>query len=116
MTNNDRFQNKLALKYTGFKASATEWMRSTFCTHAYLLVEIFPVVLSHQSEEREESPTKVIKAGEAIIWIVACFVTEITIWALPGAEFKKKVFTHFKFLWSFCQLAVIFSKNKHKQM
>lgn len=92
-------------------------MRNTYCTYAYLLVEIFPAVLSHQSEEREESPTKVIKAGVAKIWIVACFVTEITIRALPGAEFKKKKSIYsIKILCSFCQGAVILSKNKYKQM
>ena len=51
---------------------------------AYLLVKKFPVILSHQPEEREEGPSKRIKAGVIVVWVLSCFDTEETLRALPA--------------------------------
>lgn len=45
-----------------------------------LLVEVFPKVLGHESEQREECPAERVKAGVAIVWITASFDTNETLW------------------------------------
>ncbi len=47
------------------------------------LEEVFPEVLSHQSEQRQERPTKRVVAGVAVVWVSACLQTDITLWTDP---------------------------------
>ena len=48
-----------------------------------LLVEVLPVVLGHESEEREEGPAEGVEAGVAVIWIPTRFHTREALWAEP---------------------------------
>lgn len=38
-----------------------------------LLVEVFPEVLGHESEEGEERPAEGVKAGVVVVWITTSF-------------------------------------------
>lgn len=55
--------------------SVMSWKRST-----NLLVEVFPVVLSHESEQREERPAEGVKTGVAVVGITATFDTYVALW------------------------------------
>lgn len=45
-----------------------------------LLVKVFPVVLSHESEKSQEGPAEGVEAGVAVVWITASFDTYETLW------------------------------------
>lgn len=53
-----------------------------------LLVEVLPVVLSHQSEQRQEGPAERVKAGVAVIWVPARFDAPESLWAQPTTNNK----------------------------
>lgn len=38
-------------------------------TLLYLLIETFPIILSHKTEQREKGPAKSIKACVTMVWI-----------------------------------------------
>lgn len=42
------------------------------CAPTHLLVEALPAVLCHQAEERKESPGEGVKAGVAVVRVLAC--------------------------------------------
>lgn len=48
-----------------------------------LLVEVFPVVLRHESEQGEECPAEAVEAGVAIVWIAATFDAYKALWTEP---------------------------------
>lgn len=50
----------------------------------YLLIKVFPVVLSHESEKSQEGPAEGVKAGVAVVWITASFDTYETLWTEPA--------------------------------
>ncbi len=70
-----------------------------------LLVEVFPEVLGHESEQGEERPTEGVEASVAVVWITTSFDTWEALWTepvrthryyeqqLPGAVF---VYSHMK--------------------
>lgn len=45
-----------------------------------LLVEVFPVVLRHESEKGEEGPTEGVEACVSVVWITASFETYKALW------------------------------------
>lgn len=47
------------------------------------MVEVLPVVLRHEAEQRQEGPAEAVEAGVAVVWIPACLQTVKTIRALP---------------------------------
>lgn len=49
-----------------------------------LLIKVFPVVLSHESEKSQEGPAEGVKAGVAVVWITASFDTYETLWTEPA--------------------------------
>lgn len=49
-----------------------------------LLVEVLPVVLGHESEQREERPAEGVEAGVAVVWITTRLHTYKTLWTEPG--------------------------------
>lgn len=52
-----------------------------------LLVEVFPVVLRHESEQREERPAEGVEAGVAVVGIASRFDTSEALWTEPvGAQ------------------------------
>jgi len=50
---------------------------------ANLLVEVFPVVLGHESEQGEEGPAEGVEARVAVVWIAARFDTFKALWTEP---------------------------------
>lgn len=54
-----------------------------YASTAYLLVKVFPVILSHQSEQREEGPAERVKAGVIVVWVESNFEASVPLWALP---------------------------------
>lgn len=54
-----------------------------------LLVQVFPEVLGHESEQGEEGPAEGVEAGVAIVWITTRFDTYKTLWTEPvGHRYK----------------------------
>lgn len=74
--------------YTNIKYNYTKnarrfsplWLSEVLQNLTNLLVEVFPIVLSHESEQREERPAERVEAGVAIVWITASFHTNETLW------------------------------------
>lgn len=58
---------------------------------SHQLVKIFPEVLSHQSKQRQKSPTESIKACVAIIGISTSFHTHVSFWTLAVNVAKKSI-------------------------
>lgn len=56
------------------------------------MIEVFPVVLCHQSEEGQESPAESVKTRVAVIWVPTHFQTLESIRALSVLENKTKTF------------------------
>lgn len=52
----------------------------------HLLVKVLPVVLRHQSEEREEGPTKGVETGVAIVGVRSHSLANVPLWAPPAAN------------------------------
>lgn len=52
----------------------------------HLLVKVLPVVLCHQSEQREEGPTKWVETGVAIVGIRSHSLANIPLWAPPATN------------------------------
>lgn len=50
----------------------------------YQHVEIFPEVLSHETEESQESPSKAVKAGVAVVGVSASFHAGEAFWTSSG--------------------------------
>lgn len=50
------------------------------------MIKVFPVILSHQSEEREKSPAERVKARVAVVWVPARLHTFKTIRTFPADE------------------------------
>ena len=48
---------------------------------AYQLIEVFPVVLGHQTECTQHGPAEVVKVGVAVVGITAVLFTLIVFWA-----------------------------------
>lgn len=48
------------------------------------LEQIFPEVLSHESEKSQERPTESVVAGVAVVWVSPCLHTDVTIRTDPG--------------------------------
>ena len=48
-------------------------------THSYLLVEAFPIVLSHKTEQREKGPAKSIKACVTMVRIFPGLQTYVSL-------------------------------------
>lgn len=53
---------------------------------AYLLVKVFPVVLCHQSKQREEGPTKWVEAGVTIVWVLSHSLAYEPLRTLPATN------------------------------
>lgn len=52
----------------------------------YLLVKSFPVILCHQSKQREERPTKGVKAGVIVVWVPSHSDAKVPLWTLPATN------------------------------
>lgn len=50
----------------------------------HLVKQFLPVVLSHEPEERQKSPSKGIETGVAVVWIPSHFQAVESIWTLPA--------------------------------
>ena len=50
------------------------------------MVEVFPVVLCHQAEQRQEGPPEAVEAGVAVVWIPSCLQTVEPVWALSATH------------------------------
>lgn len=59
-------------------------MAKVLLSSTNLLVKVFPVVLSHESEKSQEGPAKGVKAGVAVVGITASFDTYETLWTEPA--------------------------------
>lgn len=53
---------------------------------AHLLVKVFPVILGHQSKQRQEGPTKRVKAGVVVVWVPSHFDARVPIRTLPATK------------------------------
>lgn len=53
---------------------------------AYLLVKVFPIILSHQSKQREEGPTKSVKAGVIIVRVASKSHASVALGTLPATK------------------------------
>lgn len=53
---------------------------------AYLLIKVFPVILCHQSKQRQKGPTKWVKAGIIVVWVPSHFDARETLWTLPATN------------------------------
>lgn len=53
---------------------------------AYLLVKVFPEILCHQSKQWEECPTKWVKAGVTIVWVLSRFLAYVPLRTLPATN------------------------------
>lgn len=60
-----------------------------------LLVKVFPVVLSHESEKSQEGPAEGVEAGVAIVRITASFDTYETLWTGPANTHRYTLNTTF---------------------
>lgn len=49
----------------------------------YLVVEVFPVVLGHEAEQRQEGPAERVKAGVAVVRVTSRLQAVKAVWALP---------------------------------
>lgn len=50
----------------------------------YQHVEIFPEVLCHESEERQEGPAEAVEAGVSVVWIPPSFHACVALRAAAG--------------------------------
>lgn len=74
----------ISLKYhIRWNFSGTNHVDYIDCEDTDLTVQVFPVVLCHEPEERQKCPAKGVKAGVAIVRITRCFHTVKTIWTFP---------------------------------
>lgn len=64
--------------------SASQW--SFYKCAAHLPVKVLPGVLRHQSEQREEGPTKWVKTGVAIIGVLSHSDASIPLWTAPATN------------------------------
>lgn len=55
-----------------------------FLNEAYQLVEVFPVVLRHQTEGAEKSPTKIIVGRVTEVWIHSRLCTDVVVFTLTA--------------------------------
>lgn len=53
---------------------------------AHLLVKVFPVILGHQSKQRQEGPTKRVKAGVTVVWVLSHFDARVPLRTLPAEK------------------------------
>ncbi len=61
----------------------------------YLLVEVFPEVLCHESEEWEEGPAECVKTCVVVVRITACFYTREALWTLSVIPRNTKKYFQF---------------------
>lgn len=66
--------------------SFPEVLPTLFHFTAYLLVKVFPVILCHQPKQREEGPTKWVKAGVIIVWVPSHSDAGEPLWTLPATN------------------------------
>ena len=66
-----------------FRASGSAQQKS------YQLVEVLPIILCHQSECTQHSPTKTIKTSEIIVGVVSYCDTCMIFWALTVKNWDK---------------------------
>lgn len=79
---------------------------------SHQLVKIFPEVLSHQSKQRQKSPTESIKACVAIIGISTSFHTHVSFWTLAVNVAEKSIIRS-SAVFSFCStLYLIFELER----
>lgn len=50
---------------------------------SYLVVEVLPVVLSHEAEQRQEGPAEGVEAGVAVVRVPSRLQAVEAVWALP---------------------------------
>lgn len=60
----------------------------------YLMIEVFPVVLCHKSEESQEGPAKSVKTCVAIVWVPTRFQTLKPIRALSALRKQQRIFNN----------------------
>lgn len=80
---------------------------------AYLLVKVFPVILCHQSKQREEGPTKWVKAGVTIVWVPSHSVAWVPLRTLPATNRESvRLSRNRPFQYSHCMVRLM-QKNIH---
>ena len=52
----------------------------------YQLIKVLPVVLSHESKQRQESPAKSVEACVAIVGVSTSLHTDVSFWTLAARE------------------------------
>lgn len=53
------------------------------------MVEVFPVVLCHQTKQGQKGPPKGVEAGVAIVGVSSCLQTDKPVRTLPAAPTQK---------------------------
>lgn len=64
----------------------------------HLLVKVLPVVLCHQSEQREEGPTKWVETGVAIVGVRSHSLANIPLWAPPATNTASVKFANWRWI------------------
>lgn len=63
-----------------------------------LLIKVFPEVLSHESEKRQEGPAEGVEAGVAVVWVTASFDTYEALWTEPACTHRHTEYNLLEFI------------------
>lgn len=70
----------------GFFVFILKFIKPSLQCAAHLLVKAFPVILGHQSKQRQEGPTKRVEAGVIVVWVPSHFDASVPLRTLPAAK------------------------------